>query len=924
MKILFLVSFSLLLGFVGQDGFAETEMTGWLRILDSHNSDPGQHSYLYYFQPADQITFHKLNPDILPSNIIDWAGEKVRVTVDENGSAPLAMSLSPNEPFLDIFAIELVNQPLDISFSDITGHTRSVTLLSKFMDVPGTPSEDQFTSPGQLHFPYGVTVDSSGNIYVIELGESLTITGNRVQKFDSSGNLLLKFGRLGTNDGEFLFPTGIAVDNAGNIYVVDNNAHRIQKFDSNGMFLLAFGSNGSGDGEFFFPWGIAVDNSDNVYVADLINHRIQKFDSSGIFQGWLGKCTGGANCDAGNQRSNGFMCSAATCTGLGFGGGDGQFNAPRAIAFDPSDNFYVVQSANDRIQKFDSNGGFLIGTFAFGGDGSAEGQFINPHGIAVDMNNVYVSDAGNHRVQKFDTSLAFVSMWGWGVQDGTAELQTCTSGCQIGLAGSGVGQLDSPEGIASGSIYVADANNDRVKKFDVDGVFQSELGEVPDLIHDSAYYDGIFYTNTGSLKNYYDTSSYGKFNWDGSVDDWLTLPETQATYSDDLIPMLVDAVNLHDDNVNYCGADPVTNLQLVFNGDLNPQGSAVGTLGGGVDIIIPADGCTISVSVSWYPDNGGGFATGLAYDRGIGVPAHELGHNLEFEHTPPPPGLWEQGSSPYHDSNSVMSTNADFEGPSALIMPQRDKAGWVASPSKVTIADGMSATITLDFSNEPEGGENPQMITVPFSDGSGNSWIIEGHKDGLFNDTPQDRKGAIIYKHFPGGNQYPYLSMGDKSAPYSLVATAGTDETDDFDLAMLELGESYEEVANSITVTVQSITATSVTVFVSNNASPDTDNDGVPDDSDNCINVPNPNQYNLDNDDFGNLCDPLTNVTISQMINDCMEFGGDVSVTGGALLTFTAIGKAILPLGSFFSVSSTSGALLTAGSSLNLSDTLEC
>ena len=815
MKILFLISFSLLLGFVSQNVFAETEMTGWLRIVDSYSIEPGQHSYLYFFQPADQTTYYRLNPHILPSNIIDWAGERVKVTVGDEGNVPLAMSLNSNEQFLDILSMELVNQPIETSSTHITGHTKSVTLLSKFSDAPTTPSEDPGESPGQFKVPKDVAVDSSGNIYVIEAGEH-TGNGHRVQKFAPNGDLLLKFGHPGAGPGDFLFPNGITVDNSGNIYVSESGTDSVQKYDDNGVFLLKIGSFGSGDGEFDTPLGMAVDSSNNVYVADFLNHRIQKFDSDGIFQGWLGKCTAGTNCDIGNQRSNGFMCTAATCTGLGVGAGDGQFNGPRGIAIDISNNIYVVQSANDRIQKFDSSGGFLIGTSAFDSSGSGEGQFLDPHGIAVDVNNVYVADAGNHRIQKFDTSLAFVSMWGWGVNNGTAVLQTCTSVCQIGQAGSGVGQLNSPEGIASGSIYVADANNDRVKLFDVNGAFLSELGGVPDLLHDSEYYDDIFYTAVGSLKNYYTTSSYGKFTWDGIVNDWKTLPDIQGTYILNLVKMIEDSIELHDDDVEFCGADPVTNLQLIFNGQIGSVfNEALGTIGNAGTFL--TDGCSITVSVSWYPDNGAFFCCGQTLDRGIGVAAHELGHNLTFLHTPPPPGAWEISSTPYHDPNSVMSTNVDREAPSALIMPQRDLAGWVASPSKVIVADGSSATITLDFSNEPEGGVNPQMITVPLPDGT--SYIIEGHQDGLFNDTPQDRKGAIIYKHFPPpGNQYDYLKAGDKSAEYSLVATAGTDDVSDFDLAILEVGETFEDVANSVTVTTQSILGNSVTVFVSNNA----------------------------------------------------------------------------------------------------------
>jgi len=104
----------------------------------------------------------------------------------------------------------------------------------------------------------------------------------------------------------------------------------------------------------------------------------------------------------------------------------------------------------------------------------------------------------------------------------------------------------------------------------------------------------------------------------------------------------------------------------------------------------------------------------------------------------------------------------------------------------------------------------------------------------------------------------------------------------------------------------------------------DSDGDGVPDNTDNCINIQNTNQYNLDNDAFGNVCDDSTDVVASQTIDDCMKFGGHLNVTGGALLTFTSISKAIIPSGSNFSVSSTSGALLTAGSSIHISNSVEC
>ena len=135
---------------------------------------------------------------------------------------------------------------------------------------------------------------------------------------------------------EFLFkiPSGptltlvqdVAVDSSGNIYAVLNE--KVLKFDSAGTILLEFGTSGNGDEQFRQPHGIAVDSSNNFYVADTSNDRVQKFNSVGVFQGWMGKCTGGSKCDDLNQKSIGFDCNAAQCSGLGSGSADGQFDSP--------------------------------------------------------------------------------------------------------------------------------------------------------------------------------------------------------------------------------------------------------------------------------------------------------------------------------------------------------------------------------------------------------------------------------------------------------------------------------------------------------------------------------------------------------------------------------------------------------------------
>jgi PKD repeat protein len=100
---------------------------------------------------------------------------------------------------------------------------------------------------------------------------------HRIQKFTSSGTFITKWGSEGSGDGELYYPFGIAIDSSGNVYITDSHNHRIQKFSTSGAFLTKWGSYGSGDGEFNSPYGIAIGSSGNIYIVDYINHRIKVF-----------------------------------------------------------------------------------------------------------------------------------------------------------------------------------------------------------------------------------------------------------------------------------------------------------------------------------------------------------------------------------------------------------------------------------------------------------------------------------------------------------------------------------------------------------------------------------------------------------------------------------------------------------------------
>jgi sugar lactone lactonase YvrE len=190
-------------------------------------------------------------------------------------------------------------------------------------------------------------------------------------------------------------------------------------------FISSWGGYGEANGYFKEPEGIAV--SGYVYVSDTMNFRIQKFTSDGIFV------------DAWGSR----------------GEGDGEFDHIRGLAVDGSGNVYVTDS-NGKIQKFSSNGTFLL---SMTGEGYVPGQTLFSK-LAVDESGyIYATDVKYNRVQKFSPAGVFVQAWGSG--------------------GSGDGQFNEPNGIAVGNdgyIYVADTFNRRIQRFTKEGVFVSKWG----------------------------------------------------------------------------------------------------------------------------------------------------------------------------------------------------------------------------------------------------------------------------------------------------------------------------------------------------------------------------------------------------------------------------------------------------------------
>lgn len=126
-------------------------------------------------------------------------------------------------------------------------------------------------SDGEFNYPTHLALDPTG---VLLVSDALNF---RVQAFDSDGRFLWKFGRHGDGSGDMAAPKGIAADREGHVFVVDALFDAVQIFERDGSYLLGFGERGTKPGQFWLPGGVFINSRNEVYVADVYNQRIQIF-----------------------------------------------------------------------------------------------------------------------------------------------------------------------------------------------------------------------------------------------------------------------------------------------------------------------------------------------------------------------------------------------------------------------------------------------------------------------------------------------------------------------------------------------------------------------------------------------------------------------------------------------------------------------
>jgi sugar lactone lactonase YvrE len=180
-----------------------------------------------------------------------------------------------------------------------------------------------FEITNQIAHPTGLAIS----------GDRLAVADSQAHAifvFDLAGKFLFSFGRRGTGDGEFNYPTHIAADVQGRWLVTDSLNCRVQVFSADGKFISQFGGNSDTPGHFARPKGLAADSAGRIYVADALFDNFQIFDPGGRL---------------------------LLAVGSGGGNAPGNFDLPAGVAISGDDIIYVADSLNRRIQVFQYIGG---------------------------------------------------------------------------------------------------------------------------------------------------------------------------------------------------------------------------------------------------------------------------------------------------------------------------------------------------------------------------------------------------------------------------------------------------------------------------------------------------------------------------------------------------------------------------------------
>lgn len=319
-----------------------------------------------------------------------------------------------------------------------------VTTLAGTPGVSGT--NDGIGRSASFNTPVGLALDSAGNLFVAD-SENHTIRQMSLVGTNWVVTTLAGApGVSGTSDGvaaeaRFNLPTGLAIDNAGNIYVTDANNNTVRKIVPDGANWLVTtlaglaGEFGTNDGvgstaRFRAPSDLTVDNAGNIYVADTYNHAIRKVTPEGVVTTLAG-LTGESGTNDGTGLAARFFC-------------------PVSVAFDNSGNLFVADGWNHTIRRVSLAGEVTTvagksGSFGFADGLGGAARFFFPGGLCVGSGQfVFVADEWNNSIRMLaatETGWQVTTVAGTpeasGTNDGSGALARFNRPFGLGLTGAG-------------------------------------------------------------------------------------------------------------------------------------------------------------------------------------------------------------------------------------------------------------------------------------------------------------------------------------------------------------------------------------------------------------------------------------------------------------------------------------------------------
>ena len=299
--------------------------------------------------------------------------------------------------------------------------------------------------------------------------EITAIVGNGTAGFTGDGGAALS--------AEVNFPSSMAMDKSGNLYIADSANLRIRKVDTSGNISTVAGTGvtgNAGDGkaataaQFGPPGGIAVDGSGNVYFSDTGNHVIRKIGTDGNISRFAGNGTLGFLGDITPYTSPTAAIVLAS---------DAEVSGPTGIAVDSKGNVYFSDTGNNRIRRVSAKDSSITtiagdGTGNYYGDGAgaAYSEINHPTGMAFDASdNLYFADSLNHRIRKIAAADGKITT--------VAGFGTAGKADNGGLAVNSL--LHYPNSVSvdtSGNLYIADFINNRVRMVTTNGLISTIAG----------------------------------------------------------------------------------------------------------------------------------------------------------------------------------------------------------------------------------------------------------------------------------------------------------------------------------------------------------------------------------------------------------------------------------------------------------------